>query len=78
MVSVKNINKSLVNHIFDITSVGKKLLLFNLYFVNNIVGKGSNKEKFINTRKLKTKSVIIVENTRSGVLLIFNKVFFRT
>jgi len=33
--------------IFKVTSVGKKLLLFNLYFVNQVIG--DDKHKFIRT-----------------------------
>jgi hypothetical protein len=35
-------------------------------------------DRVVNTRKLETKTAIIVANTRSGALLIFNKVFFKT
>tara|TARA_Y100000992_G_scaffold205798_1_gene140701 strand:+ start:55 stop:198 length:144 start_codon:yes stop_codon:yes gene_type:complete len=35
-------------------------------------------DKVVKTRKLDTRTAIIVANTRSGVLLIFNNVFFKT
>lgn len=73
--TVEDAKKTILQKIFDITIVGKKLLLFNLYFVNEVIG--DDKKKFINmldrnygfpTDKIKEKfqqDIAVINNLKS-------------